>query len=758
MNALLAFIRPNKTGRAGPQVLKNQLAHVARVPLVAVLSFVLAAAGATVAIAWAAVANSAQATLMLAPVQLLSSVDQTGEVAATAAALGLPSDTDQASLLQAIAMEERCGGAGSNGGCGSMNLVQMSAGFLSRQYRQLRARGVGAEAETAQEPLDPLSFMQVGANSSGEHAGGTGGVDVGAGGNNRTSGLSGGGRTVVANSSGEHAGGTGGVGVGAGGNNRTSGLSGGGRTAPPSRELLTLVASRSNAEPSAVQAPTGPLLSTVASVTEPPLGMQPSPVVSPLVRPTAPQGIPQPPQPPPSVPPSAPANKSRTQVNPEAASSAASQPTPVATPCPTAARAAAAHAAAATDPSLGIAAAASAATAAAAALLNLSTLNSSNWPDIAWRDVEHIEPELAAKKRLLRGTLEGDAALEEEAAQLLWSHAGALVMVLVVMLSMLVMSFSKSMTLQKDVRGEQNESMDHHHSPTHQAVAALPVCSGEEVKAMCAKATSNAYDCAFVRPWTSKKPLRFQARVEGASLENSVLPCAPLSLRDCLVYSVSISERQPDGTKGACVASAGAGVDFFVSMLDAPDVRIEVGGFDAVLFDNCGGRMAALGPLEQAPEHWRDFAERYRNDVEALSQPITSCGEEFEFEENALFVGSTVTLVGELQRRVDGRLVLQPWHDRTCQADNACEPWRTSWEMLADSDQLSTNTDSASLAAIPSLQPLQSLPRGRVLISDALDLLRPPSFASTEVLATEVDCDGRPSWRRFLWLCGDVRG
>eukprot|EP00913_Durusdinium_trenchii_P002459 g2272.t1 len=53
-----------------------------------------------------------------------------------------------------------------------------------------------------------------------------------------------------------------------------------------------------------------------------------------------------------------------------------------------------------------------------------------------------------------------------------------------------------------------------------------------------------------------------------------------------------------------------------------------------------------------------------------------------EFQEAALLVGASVTVVGELHRGVDGQLSLRPWQGDSARwrAKKLREPWRTSWE------------------------------------------------------------------------------
>merc|ERR1719324_1694515 len=55
------------------------------------------------------------------------------------------------------------------------------------------------------------------------------------------------------------------------------------------------------------------------------------------------------------------------------------------------------------------------------------------------------------------------------------------------------------------------------------------------------------------------------------------------------------------------------------------------------------------------------------------------------FQEYALLVGMPVTLVGELHRRPDGRLQLQPGPSRAREKSN--DMWRTSWERAGCEDK-----------------------------------------------------------------------
>lgn len=167
---------------------------------------------------------------------------------------------------------------------------------------------------------------------------------------------------------------------------------------------------------------------------------------------------------------------------------------------------------------------------------------------------------------------------------------------------------------------------------------------------------------------------------------------APLTQRDCVVYSSAVSQQTHDGMNPVSVAFEQKQINFELSLLDDPQTRIEVRGEDVRLFDIEEGHCAKTETFDAAPDHWQVFAMRRCGDmagrVGAVSAPPHFGKEPLHFQEYALLVGAHVTIVGELHRLPDGRLELQPPAlSAPVAAAKRNEPWRTSWERAGCNDE-----------------------------------------------------------------------
>mmetsp|Transcript_35333 Transcript_35333/g.77244 ORF Transcript_35333/g.77244 Transcript_35333/m.77244 type:complete len:549 (-) Transcript_35333:70-1716(-) len=214
-------------------------------------------------------------------------------------------------------------------------------------------------------------------------------------------------------------------------------------------------------------------------------------------------------------------------------------------------------------------------------------------------------------------------------------------------------------------------------SAAHAHVAALPPCSVEDVERHLPEA--HGYDCAISRPRSSGRPMRLAARVEGPHAGGACL-AAPLTGRPCVLYSAGVSRQTHEGMHPVSLAFASAWTDFEVSLADAPNERIELKGADISLFDMREGRFSDFRHLGASPEHWQNFA-LTRGAMAKEEAPDDNWT--LEFQECALLVGANVTLVGELHRRANGRLMLQPWHgfESDARLSGTRDPCsRTSWE------------------------------------------------------------------------------
>jgi len=223
-------------------------------------------------------------------------------------------------------------------------------------------------------------------------------------------------------------------------------------------------------------------------------------------------------------------------------------------------------------------------------------------------------------------------------------------------------------------------------------IKGIPRCDAAEVERFLCKAEK--YDCALSVPLSSRRLVRLEARVAAPAKGCPVLE-APFTRRACVGFSASASRRSPALRGGPLlpVSRGAARVCFFVTPVDAPEHRIEVDGDDALLLGPLG-RFVDSRAAAEAPEHWRAFARAHQvhrlasglprldsqehrtaewrrqhpwlTHVEAAGavaeeqEPLESAGV-VEFSEEALLIGATVTLVGELCCGASGALSLRPW-------------------------------------------------------------------------------------------------
>merc|ERR1719183_370693 len=107
------------------------------------------------------------------------------------------------------------------------------------------------------------------------------------------------------------------------------------------------------------------------------------------------------------------------------------------------------------------------------------------------------------------------------------------------------------------------------------------------------------------------------------------------------------------------MAATHGAIDFEVSLLEAPHVRVRVAGDGVALFDLHDGRRAETKRFASAPKHWQDFALRGL-ECEDSQQRFSSEDQKLEFKESALLAGASVTLVGELLHCAGGGFRLAP--------------------------------------------------------------------------------------------------
>lgn len=225
---------------------------------------------------------------------------------------------------------------------------------------------------------------------------------------------------------------------------------------------------------------------------------------------------------------------------------------------------------------------------------------------------------------------------------------------------------------------------------TRSRVEELPLCRASEVERRLP--VSSGYDCTFSKPLSSCQLLRLEALVEGPAA-GSVTLTAPLTGQTCVLYSVAVSRQLHDGIRPAPVAFATGGVDFVISLREAPQVRISLRAEDVSLFDMRRGRHVQRKSFASAPDKWQDFVLTHRAGTEwQTSSQMRSDSSSLEFQECTLLCGTVATFVGELHRGSDGTLSLRPMQPDSVAADvsgaglardrtrGLSERWRTSWE------------------------------------------------------------------------------
>lgn len=198
--------------------------------------------------------------------------------------------------------------------------------------------------------------------------------------------------------------------------------------------------------------------------------------------------------------------------------------------------------------------------------------------------------------------------------------------------------------------------------------------------------SSGGYDCAFSKPVSSKQLLRLEVRVEGPELGSAALR-APLTGRSCVLHSAAVSKQLHDGMPAVPVAFSASSVDFTVTLVDDKETCIHIKGEDVSLFDTVNGKCIERTTFDAAPDSWQDFVLTHRSAAPqgtewSASSSLRADEATLEFQEAALLVGASVTVVGELHRGVDGQLSLRPWQGDSARwrAKKLREPWRTSWE------------------------------------------------------------------------------
>lgn len=213
-------------------------------------------------------------------------------------------------------------------------------------------------------------------------------------------------------------------------------------------------------------------------------------------------------------------------------------------------------------------------------------------------------------------------------------------------------------------------------------VEAMRVSKGQSIQD--AFQMKERYDCCHFQPLSPGVMLRLQGIVTPGSQGKLV---APLSRRDCVHFSASVSAKRHDGINALPIAFHSVCADFTLKLLDAPHIEVAVYGQDIALFDMKKGTTQDQKRFSESPDHWQDFVLTHRAPGIPGSAALRSENASLEFREVALVAGAVVTCVGELRRVHDGSLRLFPCeevntdHDGSAQHESVFrERWRTSWE------------------------------------------------------------------------------
>jgi len=199
-------------------------------------------------------------------------------------------------------------------------------------------------------------------------------------------------------------------------------------------------------------------------------------------------------------------------------------------------------------------------------------------------------------------------------------------------------------------------------------VETLSVHSHDEVKRTFRR--RGGYDCLLAQPQEASVSVRVEGRV--VVKPTGVLQ-APLSGRNCVMFSTSACELRLDGVNAPPVAFHTMTSDFDIELLPgatgsspATSSRIRVSGHQVALFDMVGGKRQEQVVLSDAPEDLHNFVHTHRvaapavGTAGALAGSMERTPTMLEFTECSLDADAIVTVVGKLRRVATGALELTP--------------------------------------------------------------------------------------------------
>jgi len=231
-------------------------------------------------------------------------------------------------------------------------------------------------------------------------------------------------------------------------------------------------------------------------------------------------------------------------------------------------------------------------------------------------------------------------------------------------------------------------------------VGSLPILLGEDIEKNFRP--RGGYDCVHTQPQVDGDAVRIEGRVLPRSRSSSILLQAPMSQRNCVLFSASAAEIRLDGVRAPPVAfhAETSEFEFEPRISGAPSTKVIIQGQDVSLFDMSeSSSRREQWALEDAPEHLQDFVRAHRTLSNGGELPLTG-STVLEFTECSLAADANVTVVGELRRAATGELQLWPtakspisgghgggYNEKTSRDRNATDgEGLTSWERPAATD------------------------------------------------------------------------
>jgi hypothetical protein len=204
------------------------------------------------------------------------------------------------------------------------------------------------------------------------------------------------------------------------------------------------------------------------------------------------------------------------------------------------------------------------------------------------------------------------------------------------------------------------------------------------------------YDCLLIQPQNPGVVVRVQGVVVAA--QQATLR-APITRRDCVLFSTSALEHRLDGVVAPPQAFHSMAVNFVLEL--TPHMKLQIRGQDVALFDMVAGRHEEHVVLREASDLVQDFMRSYRT-------PFFGARETdfLNFQECVLEVGAKVTCIGEVRRSESGELGLWPIHQSIpygAVSVSAPTSGLTSWERLGSPASGESQVEKVMISDDPKL-------------------------------------------------------